>query len=86
MRGALLSAFHLMLAVAGGAASGQVAGPRADGFSFRPAASYDGCVEALVGLYSEWNESAPGRGHDAAARRWQAKLPASQPATAPAKP
>jgi serine/threonine protein kinase/tetratricopeptide (TPR) repeat protein len=46
-----------------------------------PATNHDDCVEALVGLYSDWNQSEPGKGYDARAAHWRAKLPTTQPAT-----
>jgi tetratricopeptide (TPR) repeat protein len=48
-----------------------------------PPASHDQCVEALVRLYSAWNKSAPGKGYDAKADQWKAKLPKTRPATQP---
>jgi eukaryotic-like serine/threonine-protein kinase len=46
-----------------------------------PPATHDQCVEALVRLYSAWNKAEPGKGYDAKAEQWKAKLPATRPAT-----
>ena len=48
-----------------------------------PPGRHQQCVAALVGLYTEWEKSDPGNGHAASARRWQAKLPATRPTSAP---
>ncbi len=37
------------------------------------------CLRALVDLYTAWNAAEPGKGHDAKAAEWQAKLPAPAP-------
>jgi hypothetical protein len=38
------------------------------------------CVQALVDLYTAWDKAEPGKGYDAKAAEWQAKLPATKPA------
>ena len=48
-----------------------------------PAAHHKKCVEGLVALYSKWNQSEPGKGYDAKAELWKAKLPTTQPAATP---
>jgi non-specific serine/threonine protein kinase/serine/threonine-protein kinase len=37
------------------------------------------CVQALVDLYTAWHAAEPGKGYDAKAAEWQAKLPAPAP-------
>ena len=32
------------------------------------------CLEALVKLYESWDAAEPGKGHDAKAAEWRAKL------------
>jgi serine/threonine protein kinase/Flp pilus assembly protein TadD len=44
-----------------------------------PPATHDRCVEALVRFYSAWNKSEPGKGYDAKAEQWKAKLPTTRP-------
>jgi serine/threonine protein kinase/Tfp pilus assembly protein PilF len=46
-----------------------------------PPASHDRCIEALVRLYSAWNQAEPGKGYDAKTEQWKAKLRANRPAT-----
>jgi serine/threonine protein kinase len=36
-------------------------------------------IEALVELYRSWDAAEPGKGFDAKARQWQARLPSTQP-------
>jgi hypothetical protein len=38
-------------------------------------------VEGLVALYAAWDVSEPGKGYDAQAQKWMAKLPTTLPAT-----
>jgi eukaryotic-like serine/threonine-protein kinase len=45
-----------------------------------PPATHDRSVEALVRLYSAWNQSEPRKGYDAKAEQWKAKLPTTRPA------
>jgi non-specific serine/threonine protein kinase/serine/threonine-protein kinase len=33
------------------------------------------CVQALIDLYTAWHAAEPGKGHDAKAAEWKAKLP-----------
>jgi len=40
------------------------------------------CVQALVDLYTAWHAAEPGKGFDAKAAEWKAKLPAPEPAAA----
>jgi hypothetical protein len=42
---------------------------------------YATCLRNLVTLYAAWEKAEPGKGHDRSARAWQAKLPATRPAT-----
>jgi serine/threonine protein kinase len=42
------------------------------------------CVQALVDLYTAWDTAEPGKGYDAKAAEWRAKLPAAEPAVEPA--
>jgi len=46
----------------------------------------DAVMEALVELYSAWDEAAPGMGHDLQARAWKQKLDAHRVATSAARP
>jgi Flp pilus assembly protein TadD len=39
------------------------------------------CIQELVKLYLAWDKAEPNKGYDVKAREWQAKLPASRPAT-----
>lgn len=38
------------------------------------------CVQAIVDLYTAWDKAEPGKGYDAKAAEWQAKLPSDKPA------
>jgi tetratricopeptide (TPR) repeat protein len=42
---------------------------------------HDKCLRSLVRLYSTWDKSDPGNGYAAKAAQWQARLPATRPAT-----
>ncbi len=42
-----------------------------------------GCMRGLVDLYTAWNQSDPGKGYDAKAAEWRAKLPQPEPSKAP---
>ncbi|MDX2016901.1 MAG: tetratricopeptide repeat protein, partial [Planctomycetota bacterium] len=45
------------------------------------------CVQGLVDLYTAWDKAEPGKGYDAKAAEWKAKLPTPEPANAePVKP
>jgi serine/threonine protein kinase/tetratricopeptide (TPR) repeat protein len=46
-----------------------------------PVGRLDTCTRALVAMYKAWDESESGHGHDAQARQWESKLPATVPAT-----
>ncbi|MGH7180330.1 MAG: tetratricopeptide repeat protein, partial [Tepidisphaeraceae bacterium] len=46
-----------------------------------PAANHDQGVQALVALYTAWDQSEPGKGYDAQVNQWKSKLPATHPAT-----
>ncbi len=43
------------------------------------------CDQALIDLYTAWNTAQPGKGYDAKATEWKAKLDAAQAAPEPAK-
>ena len=43
------------------------------------------CVQALVDLYTAWDAAEPGKGYDAKAAAWKAKLPAAEPSASPAE-
>ncbi|MFO0836095.1 MAG: tetratricopeptide repeat protein [Phycisphaerales bacterium] len=45
-----------------------------------------GCVQGLVDLYTAWDKAEPGKGYDAKAAEWQAKLDAANAETNPAEP
>jgi hypothetical protein len=36
------------------------------------------CVQGLIDLYTAWNAAEPGKGHDAKAAQWKAKLEKAQ--------
>ena len=38
------------------------------------------CVQALADLYTAWEKAEPGKGYDAKAAEWKAKLPSDKPA------
>ena len=40
------------------------------------------CVQALVDLYTTWHAAEPGKGYDAKASEWKAKLDATTPSAA----
>lgn len=42
------------------------------------------CVRALVDLYTAWDKADPGKGYDAKAAEWRAKLPSSGESSEPA--
>jgi eukaryotic-like serine/threonine-protein kinase len=42
---------------------------------------YEWCVQTLVRLYTAWDKAEPGKGYEAKARQWKAKLSTSRPAT-----
>ena len=46
-----------------------------------PATKHRECLEALVALYDSWEKVEPGKGHDARAAEWKAKLAAIKPVT-----
>jgi tetratricopeptide (TPR) repeat protein len=45
--------------------------------------SRDRCIVQLVNLYQVWHQAEPGKGYDAKAKPWQARLAATRPATQP---
>ncbi|MBC8107947.1 MAG: serine/threonine protein kinase [Anaerolineae bacterium] len=47
---------------------------------------HDRCLEGLVTLYSQWDQSEPAKGYDAKARHWQTILAAQQPTTSTTRP
>lgn len=48
-----------------------------------PAKRQKQCLEALVTLYESWDKAAPGKGRDAKAAEWNAKLRAIKPPVPP---
>jgi non-specific serine/threonine protein kinase/serine/threonine-protein kinase len=42
---------------------------------------HERCLNELISLYTAWDKAEPGKGHDVSAQAWQAKLPATRPAT-----
>ena len=54
-----------------------------------PPGRHKQCVEELVKMYESWDKAEPGKGHDAKAAEWKAKLdamPAAAPPSAPPAP
>jgi len=51
-----------------------------------PPGRHKQCIEAIMALYESWDKAEPGKGHDAKAAEWKAKLDAMTPPEAAATP